>query len=192
MSTGGSIIVSVDKFPVSRLLVDPERFADDAQECMSAVGMGVLYNLTSNGELLRDTQFTNGEYRDQLLERFYFPHHQKLTKMVEEELRLSGTALIVDCHSFPNKPLPYELDQNPNRPQVCIGTDDFHTPPELSEKLKKGFVEYGYDVRFNTPFSGAIVPCQVPCGYLPRKSYPYFRARSIFNELANGSTAHGI
>ena len=34
--------------------------------------------------------------------------------------------------------------------------------------------------------------CQVPCDYMPRKSYPYFRARSIFDELANGSTAHGI
>jgi hypothetical protein len=38
--------------------------------------------------------------------------------------------------------------------------------------------------------AGLIYP--VPCDYLPRKSYPYFRARSIFDELANGSTTHGI
>ena len=37
-------------FPVSRLVVDPERFIADPMEC---VGMGVVYTRTSNGEVLR-------------------------------------------------------------------------------------------------------------------------------------------
>jgi hypothetical protein len=32
----------------------------------------------------------------------------------------------------------------------------------------------------------------VPDGSIPRKSYPYFMARSIISELAKGSTQHGI
>lgn len=40
-------------FPISRLVVDPERFLDDAQEPMVARGMGVLYTRTSHGEPLR-------------------------------------------------------------------------------------------------------------------------------------------
>jgi N-formylglutamate deformylase len=38
-------------FPVSRLVVDPERFLDDAYESMQAMGMGVVYIRTSQGEV---------------------------------------------------------------------------------------------------------------------------------------------
>ena len=45
--------------------------------------------------------------------------------------------LIVDCHSFPQLPLPYELDRNPVRPDICIGTDQFHTPSALKDVLSR-------------------------------------------------------
>ncbi len=41
------------KFPVSRLIVDAERFVDDAREPMAACGMGVIYTATSDGAVLR-------------------------------------------------------------------------------------------------------------------------------------------
>jgi hypothetical protein len=40
-------------FPVSRLVVDPERFEDDALEPMASVGMGAVYVKTSHGAPLR-------------------------------------------------------------------------------------------------------------------------------------------
>ena len=142
------------KFPVSRLLVDPERFPDDDQEEMSKVGMGAIYRLTNNGKSLKDDQ----SKREELLSRYFTPHHQDLTAQVSSSLELTNGALIVDCHSFPRSPLPYELDQSPTRPQICIGVDKFHTPDYLTDTLVTFFSETGLTVGINAPFEGSIVP----------------------------------
>jgi N-formylglutamate deformylase len=57
------------EFPVSRLVVDPERFSDDNQELMSSVGMGAVYTKRHNGELLRNSILN----KSSLLELFYKP-----------------------------------------------------------------------------------------------------------------------
>lgn len=142
--------------PYSRLVADPERFADDAEEVMSKVGMGVIYTRTSDGQTLREPPSL--EQREAMLTQYYRPHHQSLTQAAEEALVSSGRCLIVDAHSFPSTPLPYELDQNPFRPDICIGTDAFHTPSGLKDILVSQFTEMGYSVAVDGPFSGAIVP----------------------------------
>jgi N-formylglutamate amidohydrolase len=63
-------------FPVSRLVVDPERFLDDALESMSQRGMGVLYERTSTGAPLRSPP--SADERRHLLAQFYEPHHAAL------------------------------------------------------------------------------------------------------------------
>ena len=150
---GGSI-----KFPVSRLVVDPERFADDENESMSEVGMGVIYNKTSSGKPLRDPSKIVGDSRRKLLERFYYPHHDSLTAAVSSQLDEEGRVLIIDCHSFPDESLPYERCNDQDRPEICIGTDPYHTPEELSSNLMSSFERLGYKVQLNNPFAGSIVP----------------------------------
>ena len=76
---------------------------------MSRVGMGVTYTRGSLRQPLRE-QPTQGK-RQELLERYYIPHHQKLTEVVEESLLANDHCLIIDGHSFPALPLPYELNQ---------------------------------------------------------------------------------
>jgi len=143
-------------YPVSRLVVDPERFDDDAQEVMVSRGMGAIYTSTSAGAVLRHAP---GAFsRAELLRRFYAPHHAKLTSAVRESLRDHGPCLIVDCHSFPSAPLSYELDQGLERPDICIGTDSFHTPTSLSDMVCELFRACGYTLEMNRPFAGSLVP----------------------------------
>ncbi len=137
-------------FPVSRLVVDPERFIDDPME---SVGMGVVYTHTAAGEALRAISEID---RLALINSYYHPHHTALTRMADECLEKHNQCLIIDCHSFPAQPLPYENDLN--RPDICIGTDAFHTQPELEATLVNSFQEYGYSVAINSPFAGSLVP----------------------------------
>ena len=129
-------------FPVSRLVVDPERFSDDSQEPMSQVGMGVTYTRGSLRQPLRE-QLNQGK-RQELLERYYIPHHQKLTEVVEESLLANDHCRIIDGHSFPVFPPRYKLNQTTIRPDFCLGTDDFHTPEGLVAKIEKIFESCGY------------------------------------------------
>jgi N-formylglutamate amidohydrolase len=147
-------------FPVSRLLVDPERFPDDGGEPMAERGMGVIYTKTANGEVLRDEP--DASTRVALLNEYYHPHHAKLSAAAEQIIERHGSCLIVDCHSFPSRSLPYERQPGDAlRPEICIGTDDFHTPKELSEKLMAFFGNKGYGVALNIPFAGALTPMKL-------------------------------
>lgn len=140
--------------PVNRLVVDVERFEDDAKEIMAKRGMGVIYQVRHNLLPLR-RPLTSHE-RQELLRRWYRPHHKKLSDAVDASIAKHMRALIVDLHSFPSKPLPYEDDQNPNRPEICIGADCGHTPRDLLEAFVESFGK-DFKVAVNRPFKGALV-----------------------------------
>ena len=140
---------------LSRLVLDPERFADDAQEPMAAVGQGVIYTRTSRGEILSDIEPAE---RARRLREFYVPYHAALSALVGAAIDDSGRCTILDCHSFATMPLPSEPDQTTPRPDICIGTDPFHTPPELAEAVQGAFAAEGFRVQRDAPFAGALVP----------------------------------
>ena len=143
-------------FPVSRLVVDPERFLNDALEVMAAQGMGVVYTHTSRGGRLRPTP--TPEERVDLIGRFYVPHHRAFTQAVDAVLARQPTCLIIDCHSFPSVALPYEDAPNADRPDICLGTDDFHTPGWLVQAAMDAFASEGLRIAVNHPFAGTFVP----------------------------------
>jgi N-formylglutamate deformylase len=143
------------RFPISRLLVDVERFPDDAEEPMSKVGMGMIYTLTASNKKLRRILRS---HEIKALISLYETHHQALMKAVETELEKHGKALIVDCHSFPSHPLPCDRDQSTPRPEFCIGTDSFHTPEALTQTVEMNLKKMGYTVGMNQPHEGTLVP----------------------------------
>jgi len=143
-------------FPVSRIIVDPERFTEDADEAMARKGMGVIYERTASGQPLRRPP--SAPERRGLLARFYEPHHAALTTAVQAALDAHGACLVLDGHSFPARALPYEDDQSCDRPDICIGTDTTHTPAWLRDFALRTFKELGWSVAVDRPFAGALVP----------------------------------
>ncbi|HEU5334237.1 MAG TPA: N-formylglutamate amidohydrolase [Actinocrinis sp.] len=138
---------------LSRLVIDPERFPDEREE-MLAVGMGAVYTRTSSGEPLRPADPAHG---DALLSRYFHPYAQAMTDLIDGRLAAAGRAVIIDVHSYPSKPLPYELHADGPRPPICLGTDEFHTPPWLLDAARTAFRDCGA-VELDTPFAGCYVP----------------------------------
>ncbi len=141
-------------FPYSRLYCDVERFRSDRDETMAKQGMGVCYTHTSYGTKLREV---NSKEKVFIKSTIYDAHHKKLETLVEEELYVQGSALIIDCHSFPNEFLA-QHNESDKRPDICLGTDSFHTSHELMKQLRDYFEQKGLTVAINEPFVGTMVP----------------------------------
>ncbi|MFJ9868004.1 N-formylglutamate amidohydrolase [Streptomyces sp. NPDC101165] len=139
---------------LSRLVVDPERFPDEREE-MLAVGMGAVYTRTTHRDELRAAD-TDPE---PLVERYFRPYARAMTAAVAGRLAATGRAVVIDVHSYPSQALPYELHGTGPRPPVCLGTDAFHTPPELREAAREAFSAFG-ETGLDSPFGGTYVPLE--------------------------------
>ncbi|MEU3252380.1 N-formylglutamate amidohydrolase [Streptomyces sp. NPDC006997] len=139
---------------LSRLVVDPERFPDEREE-MLAVGMGAVYTRTTHEDVLRPAGFDPAP----LVERYFHPYARAMSDAVADRLAATGRAVVVDVHSYPTDPLPYELHGTGPRPPVCLGTDAFHTPPELLDAAREAFAACG-ETGLDSPFAGTYVPLE--------------------------------
>lgn len=143
--------------PFSRVFCDVERFSDDSQEIMAQFGMGVLYEKSDDGEIIRKV---TPQLREKVLNDYYWQHHNKLNNAVNDQLNQFGKAVIIDCHSYPSIPLNRDLDKNPERPDFNIGTDVFHTPQKLIDISVSFFEKAGYTLGVDWPYTGSIVPLE--------------------------------
>jgi N-formylglutamate amidohydrolase len=138
---------------LSRLVVDPERFADE-REVMNGVGMGAVYTKTSTGAPLR---LEAPPDRVELIAAYFEPYSRALADLVDERLAATGRALILDLHSFPEHALPYELYPDDVRPVICLGADDRHTSAGLLDAAREAFAPLG-SLAVDQPFRGTYVP----------------------------------
>lgn len=139
----------------SRLLVDPERFLDPDLEEMEAVGMGAVYTATSRRRLLRAPSPAE---REDLLARWFRPYHAAITALVDRHLAAFDRCVLVDVHSYPSSPLPYERHADAARPAVCLGTHPVHTPAVVRDRVAELAEQAGLEAGFDVPFSGTFVP----------------------------------
>jgi N-formylglutamate deformylase len=136
---------------LARQVVDPERFPDE-REAMARIGHGAVYLKTSQ---LTPLRADDPEHVTELLDHFFHAYARQMTDEVQSILTACGDVTVLDIHSFPREALPYERSDGP-RPSICLGVDDFHTPPELVAAAREAFSDF--DTEINTPFAGTYVP----------------------------------
>ena len=147
--TGASSMVN----ELSRLTVDVERFADDAEE-MNAVGMGALYTHGSRGQRIRDLARAD----EPTLMKYFRDYSNAFAALVNATLLRHGRAVIVDVHSYPEQALAYELHAKDPRPELCLGYESFHAPAQFVTQVTEAFAPL--QVLTNAPFSGTYVPLE--------------------------------
>lgn len=136
-------------FPYSRLFCDVERFDSD-DEIMNSIGMGVLY--THNHELVEIRKNPNKD-----IKKYYKEHHRLFNDKVSKLLESNNDVIILDLHSYSKYPLPYELNSNQKRPDICIGLNSNYNK-SFVDKVLNLINEFGYSVVINEPFCGSIIP----------------------------------
>jgi len=141
----------------SRLVVDPERFRSDEEEPAAAFGAGAVYSKACDGTQLRDPA-RYPMVREELLRRYYDPYAAAVQDCVQKLLDRFGWCLIIDAHSYPAAPLPWEQSPEGDRPEIDFGIDSFHTPTDLLDLLLTGVHEASFSVALNSPFVGTYVP----------------------------------
>ena len=145
--TGATSVINT----LSRFVVDVERFPDDREE-MNAVGMGVLYTHGSQRQVLRDS----AQIDKTALLGFFDDYSSMIANLVHEILLHHNHCLILDLHSFPSSPLPYELHKEESRPELCLGHQEPHTPQTFLTRLRQELTDW--EISDNEPFHGAYVP----------------------------------
>ena len=132
---------------VSRIIVDVERFENDALEEMAEFGRGAIYTHDHRQERIR--QDILPPRRVELLARYYTPHWARLREA-------AAGATLIDLHTYPSEPWPIELHAEWSRPEIDIGFAPSLTPEDWITALIRHFTDAGYEVGLNTPYSGVI------------------------------------
>ena len=124
-------------YPYSRFFCDVERLEDDPLE---AIGQGIVYTEFEGVKRSLD----EGE-KERIL-RSYAAY----MGMLKGEIK-SYRDLLIDCHSF-----PADLSEV----EVCIGFNEDWSKPddELIRMVVKHFVDAGFRVGVNNPYSNSISP----------------------------------
>ena len=140
------------KAKYSRLFIDMERFEDDNLEEQYKHGMGWYYTKSPFVDKIIRTEESKN-----IIINLYHEYHNELTNITSDILEQDGIARIIDCHSFSSTTLRFQ-PSDIQKPEICLGFEDYHKDAEFIETFIEEFKDY--DVSFNKPYAGSIVPLQ--------------------------------
>ncbi len=120
-----------------------------------ASGLGVVPRVVSNGRAIYSGKMPMTTARTRI-DRFWHPYHATLARLVAEQVRLFGEAILIDCHSMPHEALDGTGTSRARQAEVVLG-DRFgaSASTEIVERIEAAFAGQGLRVARNAPFAGA-------------------------------------
>jgi formiminoglutamase len=132
--------------PVARAIVDLNRSPDDRR------ADGVVKTHTCWKEPVYKV-FPQEETIALLLEKYYFPYHNRLTKLADKSVVLG-----IDCHTMSETGPPEGPDPGKERPWICLSNAAGTCPSAWFEQLAKSLGEqFEGNVSLNDPFKGGYI-----------------------------------
>lgn len=139
--------------PISRMMVDVERYLDSEKEEMASFNRGAFYKVLNDGK----TIFRNNINIDLL--DIYTQYHKELSKAVELVKKENKEPFIIDCHSFNEQPFCFDSckDIENRKVDFCFGYNNKEDIPKIVfSKIEIWAKENNFSYAFNVPYSGSI------------------------------------
>ncbi|WP_190972533.1 N-formylglutamate amidohydrolase [Bifidobacterium myosotis] len=153
-ATGGTLMIA----HATRLWCDVERYPDD-REIMNRVGMGAIPVADIDGDDLYETGYSpDANERGRRFRLMYAPWHRMLDHLADGMIADTGRATLLDAHTYPKDPLPFEPHKGEPRPEVTVGHNGDIPSRRLAERVAGRLADLGLTVGLNTARHGAITP----------------------------------
>lgn len=122
-----------------------------------ASGLGVIPRVVSNGRTIYRGKIPMSEARARL-DRYWFPYHDALQRLLDASRARFGTTILIDCHSMPHEAVEGTAIKRENRPEIVLG-DRFGAAAdaEIVDQVEAAFATAGFRVARNAPFAGAYI-----------------------------------
>ena len=142
--------------------LDPDMFADglpaftNTSSLRVAGGLGTIARVVGDAAAIYDTKLSWRE-AEQRIQRYYFPYHAALDRLLTTTRNRFGMAMLVDCHSMPSATARISRFSG-RRPDIVLGTlygqSCDRTYAALLERL---FRDQGFRVARDKPYAGGYI-----------------------------------
>lgn len=118
-------------------------------------GIGLIPTICAGTKPLYDAKLPVAEVRNRL-DRYYWPYHNEVTRLLKGFRETRGVAYHLSCHSMPAIATGTGPDAGQRRSDFDLGDRNGTTcGPELVEAVEKALKGFGYNVTRNAHFIGA-------------------------------------
>lgn len=120
-------------------------------------GLGVIPRIVGNGQVIHTGKIPLAE-AEARISKYHTPYHNCLRDLLATKKAAHGMAILLDCHSMPQKSLDAAPLVNKKTPDIIIG-DRFGASSDrwMVDSVAQIFASSGLVVAHNTPFSGGYI-----------------------------------